>query len=56
MKFQNISIHGSRSYAMHQKRDEQTNGQARGNMPPPLPPNFFRWGHKKKIRKVGMCL
>ena len=41
MKFQNISIHGSKVMLCTRKCDERTNRQARSNMPPP---NFFKVG------------
>ena len=44
MKFQNISIHGSKVMQCTRKCDKRTNRQARSNMPP----NFFKVGGIKR--------
>ena len=57
MKFQNISIHGSKVMLYTRKHDERmnerTNGQARSNMPPPT---FFKVGGIINFRLIIFAL
>ena len=56
MKFQNISIHGSKVILCRRKRDERknerSNAQTRSYMPPP----FQSWEHKSFVHTGTACM